>query len=272
MIKTIKRINENVPKAHLAFWWFVRILLICCFIYSCTWLSNPESPLHRADSAAKAAQATASLAITFTWEIFYTLGRKIWIGKISYKTQTLLCFFLIFACVIGSYLYLYDAIGFYDIIMHTFSGIISGLCAYEILLALFNSQKKEISKPAAAAWIMMFVISVACVWEIYEFAADSFLGTNMQLRIQQFLADFRINVNAITNTPDTVKQASAAAVKGLALKNLNLHSAQSDSALYDTMTDIISGVFGGIFITTVIIKKKYSKKINLPTQKENNFN
>lgn len=256
MIRKIKNITDAVPKKHLIFWWFVRILLICCFVYSVIWLANPSGALYRADAKTKAAQAVAAFAATFAWDLFYVLGAKVWIGKINYKIQTLLCFFLIFACVIGSYLYLYEAISFYDLIMHTFSGVISAICAYEILLALFHGRESSISKPLTAVWMIMFVISIACVWEIYEFSADSLIGSDMQTHFERIAADWSINRNDFNAVFGALKATSS---KAAAVSSAKVAVPQTDYALYDTMTDIISGITGGSFTTFFIIKAKFRK-------------
>lgn len=269
----LKNITRIVPKRHIIFWWGVRILLICCWIYAAFWLSCKDCTLYRADGATKASQAIAAFTVSFTWEVLYVLGGKYWLGNISYRTQSLLCLFLIFGCAIGSYLYLYEKFSFYDIIMHTFSGVITAICGYEILKALFHGKEYRISKPLLAVWCVMFVLSIACLWEIYEFSVDCLLGSNMQIRFERTADNWKINGGCVQFILGPVVEASGAVKSTLkkALVDMGenlLTSAQINSAVYDTMTDIISALIGGIVTTVVIVKRQNKVEENFSPQSE----
>lgn len=85
-------------------------------------------------------------------------------------------------------LFLGDVHGYYarfwwwDIALHTGSGFLLGIVGF--LLVHILNETTEIGmkmKPGFVAFFaLLFAVGVGVVWEIFEFAADELLGTNMQ--------------------------------------------------------------------------------------------
>jgi len=74
----------------------------------------------------------------------------------------------------------YTKLWWWDIVLHTGSGLALGLIGFLIMYIL--DRKSMIS--ANPIWIAVFSFSfgmaIGAVWEIFEFAMDSFFGMNMQ--------------------------------------------------------------------------------------------
>lgn len=89
--------------------------------------------------------------------------------------------------IFGS-LFLGSAFGFYyrfwwwDILLHGFSAILLGIIGLLMVWILNHNEKVDISLNPLFICIFSFSFAVAMgvLWEIYEFAVDSFIGANMQ--------------------------------------------------------------------------------------------
>ncbi len=85
--------------------------------------------------------------------------------------------FVQFSVFFGSMWNLYDIISFYDLIAHSFSGVLFAVIGYE----LFSQSGKN---KAGYVWIFIIAFAIACMagslWEIWEFAGDRIFGLNAQ--------------------------------------------------------------------------------------------
>lgn len=83
-------------------------------------------------------------------------------------------------------LFLGEVHGFYtrfwwwDIVLHTGSGIAFGFIGFLILYSFYRNNRFQ-----APPWLIAFFafsvsLAIGALWEIFEFAMDSFLGLNMQ--------------------------------------------------------------------------------------------
>ncbi|MFH1682244.1 MAG: hypothetical protein ABIA37_00455 [Candidatus Woesearchaeota archaeon] len=68
----------------------------------------------------------------------------------------------------------------WDIILHTSSGIAIGFAGFLILYILYYKRKIETKPIWIALFAFCFALAIGAFWEIIEFSIDSFLGTNMQ--------------------------------------------------------------------------------------------
>ena len=95
--------------------------------------------------------------------------------------------FLFCAIYLGEVKDFYNIVPHWDTMLHTFSGVMIGLLGYMIITAFIEKQKGKMSLPPIfiAVFIFCFAVCVGAVWEIYEFAADSLFGLNMQKFLQQ---------------------------------------------------------------------------------------
>jgi len=135
--------------------------------------------------------------------------------------------FLYCAIYLGEVRNFYYAVPHWDTILHTFSGAALGAIGFSVVSLLNKSENVSFSLSPifVSLFAFCFAVTLGVMWEIFEFAVDSFLGTNMQ----KF---------ALENGEPLVGQA----------------------ALMDTMKDLIVDAIGA-FVMSVIgfISLKYEK-------------
>lgn len=211
---------DTMPKGHLIFWIILRIVLIVCIVYSIIegdYIMMGES--------------IACLCFTHLWDLFQVFGNGSFIEEVPPLSQTMLNIIICAGIPFGSYLELFDKIWFYDIIMHCLSGMVSAVFAFDFAFIL-QRKKGQCSIILAAMFGLMFAMSIAVGWEIYEFLMDSLHGTNLQLSIAgQETAGF-----------DLAKY----------------HNEYGYLGLVDTMTDMMMNTIGGIagMIFMILLRKK----------------
>ena len=90
--------------------------------------------------------------------------------------------FLYAAIFLGEVRSFYYKIPYWDLILHTFSSIMTG-CLGFMLVALLNRSEEaslKLSPFFVAMFAFCFSLAVGAVWEIYEFSVDGLLNMNMQ--------------------------------------------------------------------------------------------
>lgn len=106
----------------------------------------------------------------------------------NYKINLPLEFELIISIFIFSTLFLgevgnyYEKFWWWDILLHTFSGMIIGMIGF-LIVYILNSQNKihlHLNPIFIAIFSFSFALSIGAIWEIFEYAMDSFFGLNMQ--------------------------------------------------------------------------------------------
>lgn len=76
----------------------------------------------------------------------------------------------------------YARFWWWDIMLHTSSGVLLGILGFLLVHILNEVERLEFHlKPGFVAFFaFMFALGVGALWEIFEFAMDSIFGTNMQ--------------------------------------------------------------------------------------------
>ena len=125
------------------------------------------------------------LAITFIIT-FYEWGiEKAFKIQLPIWIQIAITSFIFAAQYLGTVMGWYDAFYYWDIILHTISG---GLF-FAIGIFLFRTiqEKSKQDTTSAVSLLLLFGIcfslSIGVIWEIIEFSADTFVGSNMQRAI-----------------------------------------------------------------------------------------
>lgn len=86
--------------------------------------------------------------------------------------------FIFFSVFLGESFALYYKIPFWDILLHTASGVLLFLLSYYLIsLAWKTDRKRFVGKMIYALSLTMFI---GIMWEVAEFFVDSIMGTNMQ--------------------------------------------------------------------------------------------
>ena len=90
--------------------------------------------------------------------------------------------FLYCAIFLGEVRSFYYNVPHWDTVLHVFSGGMLGTLGFS-MIAVFNNTERiplDLSPLFVAVFAFCFALALGAVWEIYEFAADCFLATNMQ--------------------------------------------------------------------------------------------
>jgi len=95
--------------------------------------------------------------------------------------------FLYAAIYLGEVRSFYYRIPNWDLILHTFSGLMLGALGFSVvnLLNRNRSVAIELSPAFVALFAFLFSVSVGALWEVYEFSVDGLLRTNMQKFAQE---------------------------------------------------------------------------------------
>ncbi len=92
-----------------------------------------------------------------------------------------LTLFIYLSIFLGSGLRYYDKVWWWDVMLHTFSGVMLGFVGFLIVHVLYVSKKVQMSPIFVALFTFCFALALGALWEIYEFGVDNFFKTNMQL-------------------------------------------------------------------------------------------
>lgn len=89
--------------------------------------------------------------------------------------------FLYAAIFLGEIQDFYYRFKYWDLILHTFSGTMIGFLGFS-MVDILNKENDNVQLDAffVAFFAFCFALTLGGIWEVYEFASDSILGTNMQ--------------------------------------------------------------------------------------------
>lgn len=109
------------------------------------------------------------------------LGRKLNV-HIPPEFQVLAVIFVFAALFLGEVQSYYERIWWWDIALHTSSGLLFGILGFLLVYLLNENEHVDIyMRPRFVAFFaFLFAVSVGTFWEIFEFAMDQMVGTNMQ--------------------------------------------------------------------------------------------
>ena len=104
----------------------------------------------------------------------------------NYKIQLPIEFELIIIIFMYASLFLGDIKSYYtlfwwwDVILHIGSGIAFGFIGFLILYVLYKGDKIKAKPSTIAIFSFSFGLAIGTMWEIFEFAIDNILRTNLQ--------------------------------------------------------------------------------------------
>ena len=141
------------------------------------------------------------------------------------------------AMIMGDGLNFYGKYRWWDSALHLLSGCVLAFVGLWIISIIFEDSDKEVfsSRIFVAFYVLLFGVSCGVVWEICEYAYDSFFGTNTQ----QFMA----TTTSSLPLPDDVP--------------LSGHE-----ALRDTMTDLILDLVGSLLVS-IYVFLRYNKLMKM---------
>lgn len=101
--------------------------------------------------------------------------------------------FIYAAILLGEVHGFYDKFLWWDIVLHTGSGIALGFIGFLILYTLYDQKRLHASAFMISLLSFAFATGGGAVWEIFEFAMDNFFGTNMQKSADDTMWDLIVN-------------------------------------------------------------------------------
>lgn len=126
---------------------------------------------------------SAFLIITIaTLILITTVFSKQLVVQIPSEFQILALLFVFAALFLGEVRSYYEKIWWWDIALHTSSGLLLGIFGF-LLVYVLNESKRILftMRPRFVAFFaFLFAVSVGAIWEIFEFGMDSIFGTRMQ--------------------------------------------------------------------------------------------
>lgn len=120
----------------------------------------------------------AIMAVTLLPDV---LGRRFRV-HIPPEFQLLAVVFVFAALFLGEIHSYYARFWWWDIALHTSSGLLTGILGFLLVYVLNESENVDIHMRAhfVALFAFLFAVAVGTLWEIFEFAMDQVIGTNMQ--------------------------------------------------------------------------------------------
>ncbi len=102
--------------------------------------------------------------------------------QIPAEFQVVALIFVFSALFLGEVRSYYDRIWWWDIALHSTSGLLMGIFGFLLVYVLNASQKIAFSMTPrfVAFFAFMFAVAVGTIWEIFEFSVDTIFGANMQ--------------------------------------------------------------------------------------------
>lgn len=109
------------------------------------------------------------------------IGRRFRVDVPS-EFQVLAVIFVFSALFLGEVQSYYLRIWWWDIALHTSSGLLTGLLGFLLVYVLNESDHVDIHmRPRfVAIFAFMFAVAVGTIWEIFEYSMDALAGTDMQ--------------------------------------------------------------------------------------------
>ena len=124
-----------------------------------------------------------------TYLIVFTpiILRRILRIKIPDSVEFIFLIFIFFAELLGSILHFYDLINWYDSFVHYISGILTSLLGLMLLIYFKNYDSKKVY--FNLVFMISITLSVATLWELFEFSCDNVFGYNAQRVIETGVTD-----------------------------------------------------------------------------------
>jgi hypothetical protein len=100
--------------------------------------------------------------------------------NLHYSLLFMIAMLTLAALLLGEVFEMYDAVWWWDDMLHGLSGFVLGLIGL-IAIYFFNARHTmAISPTFVAVFVFCFAIAMSTLWEVYEFAMDFFLMATMQ--------------------------------------------------------------------------------------------
>lgn len=126
--------------------------------------------------------ALVVLAIMLLTLVPAALGRRLQVLDIPAEFEVLAVVFVFAALFLGEVRGYYARFWWWDIALHTTSGLLLGILGFLLVYVLNASARIDLHmRPRfVALFAFVFAVAVGALWEIFEFGMDRLFGMNMQ--------------------------------------------------------------------------------------------
>lgn len=102
--------------------------------------------------------------------------------KIPHEFESLAVVFVYLSLFLGEVQGYYVRFWWWDLVLHMGSGFLLGILGFLLVYVMNEKEDVELDlhPKFIAFFAFMFAVGMGALWEIFEFAADQLLGTNMQ--------------------------------------------------------------------------------------------
>jgi hypothetical protein len=119
-------------------------------------------------------------SLTFILTFLPRLIEKRYKLDIPIEFEIVIVLFIYASIFLGEVHGFYSKFWWWDAVLHTGSGVALGFIGFAILLVLYRGGKIKASPFTLVLFAFSFAVALGALWEIFEFAMDSFFNTNMQ--------------------------------------------------------------------------------------------
>lgn len=183
MSRKVKRYKQSTHEVVL---WTIRYLLIFSVIINLVYIMlDLQNKSFATQSALMNAVernitiifwALVTFAITFLHD-YFEKNKNIHIPDIL---ESMIIVFIYAGIFLSARFNLYDDVFWWDVLLHTGSGVILGFIGFLLIYKLNSRHSMNISPLLVAVFACTFAVTMDVVFEIYEFLMDVIFGTDMQ--------------------------------------------------------------------------------------------
>lgn len=231
------QLKSEISPFEYALWWLLRIGMIIGVIN----IHQNGKPF------IFVLTVLGNMAMTFSVVVMRLIFPKFFfVGRLPYAIQRYINISVLAGSFFGHIIPLYNRITNYDKVLHIVAGVTGVFIGYHLLMCMKHNNK-EISPLAASFSGFGFSCFLIVGWEIFEFFADYYIegsdNQNYNWEPSDKMLFFKVFGQGVGNVGQT--------------------------ALYDTMIDMITGligaIIGGIFIWPYVKKEILKSKNKKPS-------
>lgn len=174
---------------------------------------------------------------------------------------TAILLFLISGSILGSCYDLYTYIPCFDEILHGISGVVFAVLGFSLMKIFIGKEDTNKNFIICLLVGLLFSLSVALLWEMFEYAAYRFFGIDMQedMLIGKFASYLLAGSHNETVVIDGITQTVITFADG---KQWVIEGGYLDIGLFDTLNDMLVCLLGGIlYLIAFSIDKKCSGRL-----------
>lgn len=181
-----KKVKKYQQSTHEYVLWIVRCLLVGSIIINLIYiiLTLLDKSLITKSALMNAMDknitiiswALVTFAVTFLHD-YFEKNKNVHIPDIL---ESILIVFIYAAIFLSVRFNLYDEVFWWDVVLHTASGVILGFIGFLLIYKLNSRHSMNISPLLVAVFAFTFAVTADVIFEIYEFSMDVFFGTDMQ--------------------------------------------------------------------------------------------